>query len=381
MRLFVRSQDILTRVYNLLTIRDLFTGFLFTCKHFFNFLERAYIDPLESGDYLCICSDTPKRKKIRIKMLINLIKRNPGIRLNDRDVSRNILKFVIRNNYYVVLHFVKQTKKLYRWNLRRFDLLKYSITQKKVEEMEFLLDRIKFVPVEQSEEIVTAVMTTHNEDFIESFDMYVRNNEDLSRFFGRFFGKLLDAYSLTTLFHMGKYNAAIKRIREGGNLFSITQEQITEILDILVERNQTKGVEAMLSYYDGNRIGETPLLRVMADPKKQEICKKLLESNKFDVQVTKDCRHILHNKPIILACKHGWTEVVKYIISRGADPAAKDNTPIIEACRGGHIQVVRLLLSTGKVDPTTDQNYALDEAKRYDHIAVVSLLRKHIMQK
>jgi ankyrin repeat protein len=50
------------------------------------------------------------------------------------------------------------------------------------------------------------------------------------------------------------------------------------------------------------------------------------------------------------ACTRGFTDIVRLLLDRGADPAADDNAAICSAIRNGQTEIVRLLLDLG-VDP------------------------------
>ncbi|EAY12193.1 hypothetical protein TVAG_003990 [Trichomonas vaginalis G3] len=54
--------------------------------------------------------------------------------------------------------------------------------------------------------------------------------------------------------------------------------------------------------------------------------------------------------PLIQASYNGNLEVVKYLISVGADKEAKNNdgwTPLIQASFEGHLEIVKYLISVG----------------------------------
>ena len=51
-----------------------------------------------------------------------------------------------------------------------------------------------------------------------------------------------------------------------------------------------------------------------------------------------------------------------------------DNAPIRWAALSGHYDIVKLLLTIKGVDPTDDENYAIEEAMKNKHVDIVKLL-------
>jgi ankyrin repeat protein len=82
--------------------------------------------------------------------------------------------------------------------------------------------------------------------------------------------------------------------------------------------------------------------------------------------------------PVHSAAYEGKTEVVAYLLSRGANPNAlepQNRSPLYWASQNGHLETVRALLAGG-ADPNAGES-ALKEAKRQGHNDVVELLRQH----
>ncbi len=67
-------------------------------------------------------------------------------------------------------------------------------------------------------------------------------------------------------------------------------------------------------------------------------------------------------------------ELVKQMLKSGVDPSAQDNYAIQLAAEYGHTEVVRLLLSDSRVNPSAQYNYAIKWAAYYGHTEVVKLL-------
>ena len=80
------------------------------------------------------------------------------------------------------------------------------------------------------------------------------------------------------------------------------------------------------------------------------------------------------------ACNKGCLEIVRLLLSAGADKEKADNsgeTPLIYAARGGCVVTVRLLLAAGanKNKVSSTGNTALSHATSRDHQEIVKLLQ------
>ena len=67
-------------------------------------------------------------------------------------------------------------------------------------------------------------------------------------------------------------------------------------------------------------------------------------------------------------------ELVKQMLKSGVDPSAQDNYAIQLAAEYGHTEVVRLLLGDERVNPSAVDNYAIKQAAYYGRTAIVRLL-------
>ncbi|PRP81336.1 ankyrin repeat domain-containing protein [Planoprotostelium fungivorum] len=73
----------------------------------------------------------------------------------------------------------------------------------------------------------------------------------------------------------------------------------------------------------------------------------------------------------------GHTETVKFMLARPrVDPSAENNKAIQIASRGRSVEIVRLLANDARVDPSASENYAVIRAARNGDIDVVELLSK-----
>ena len=84
--------------------------------------------------------------------------------------------------------------------------------------------------------------------------------------------------------------------------------------------------------------------------------------------------------PLIYTARGGYVEIVQLLLAAGADKDKADNdgwTPLIEAAMEGHVEVVRLLLAAGanKNKVTSDGETALSLATSKGYQEIVQLLK------
>jgi len=81
------------------------------------------------------------------------------------------------------------------------------------------------------------------------------------------------------------------------------------------------------------------------------------------------------NEAIQKASRNGQFEIVKLLLSDSrVDPSANDNYPLKWAALLGDFEIVKLLLSDPRVDPSEEDNFALMWAGINGHIEIVKLL-------
>ena len=96
---------------------------------------------------------------------------------------------------------------------------------------------------------------------------------------------------------------------------------------------------------------------------------KLLEQNYDGISL----RHM--NKIFSETINRGMHHTMKIILTCDTiDPSANNNYAIQYASYNGYEKVVELLLSDGRVDPSVDDNYAIGYASENGHDKVVKLL-------
>jgi ankyrin repeat protein len=81
------------------------------------------------------------------------------------------------------------------------------------------------------------------------------------------------------------------------------------------------------------------------------------------------------NYAIQVASESGQSEVVGLLLrDRRVDPSAYHDDAIKRACEHGHAEVVRLLLQDGRADPSVNGDHAIECASANGHVEVVRLL-------
>lgn len=103
---------------------------------------------------------------------------------------------------------------------------------------------------------------------------------------------------------------------------------------------------------------------------------RTLRRSGADINARADCC-----MPLYLAAGEGRIEVVRYLLTEGADVNVREKsqgTPLTEAAFHGHLEVVQeLLYHSADVNVITDEGTALDIAKAARHRSVADLLRHH----
>ena len=82
-------------------------------------------------------------------------------------------------------------------------------------------------------------------------------------------------------------------------------------------------------------------------------------------------------KSLCYASMNGHLEVVRVLLKDSrVDPSADNNQAIQFASENGHLEVVRELLKDSRVDPSANNNYAIQDASENGHLEVVRELLK-----
>lgn len=348
----VLEKDSILIILSFLSKRLCLTKFILLSKECNKYIEYVYNRTFYEQDYVEICKDCS------YKMLLKFIENRKCI-LNKNEENKNILKYVIRNEYKIVLTHVEEKRKSFKWNYKKYELLRYSILNKKQQQqhsmISFFLEKVgKGLGVNIQTELMNIAISTKDDDIILQISKYL-NIKLPSRY-----------YSIKTLVQEYRYRDVVKKIMDENE--KIKEDDIEEILDIMVKRKEQESITFILNNYNGEFLGETPLLRAMT-LKLKDITKILLLTKKLDVKVC-------DNKPIILASENGWLENLKIIIQLGGDPSTQDNTPIVVASRNGHFDIVKYLMTQESVDPSDMNNYAYDEAIRSRYNKIAELLMK-----
>ena len=111
------------------------------------------------------------------------------------------------------------------------------------------------------------------------------------------------------------------------------------------------------------------------------ICKDLIDSNthleivKILIQDKRVDPSTNDNWAIRSASLNGYLEIVKILMQdKRVDPSARDNCAIRYASRNGHSEIVKILMQDKRVDPSADDNYAIMWASQCNHPETVKIL-------
>jgi hypothetical protein len=350
---FVTNIEETLEIISFMTKKELLTGLLRTCTLIYDgYSKVVYHRKFTKEDYEDICSG------IGMKLLEKFICIERLSICRSR-IEENVCKYLIRRGDMCPA-IITNRRKGFNWNRKNYDLLKYSIEQKNIEFINFLLDQIKNankVPLKTKEKFVDIAIGTKDATILH----------EICKFFGfETPTRYLTFKNLVEKKLYGKFIDRLKMYVNNKKPLLFRKEDVEEMVDILVERKHHKMMKIVLTYYDGSSVQETPLLRALA-LKCKDCVKVIIDSGKFDVTVK-------NNQPIIEACKNGWIDIVDQMIKMKANPAAQGNYPIVVAAKGGFLKLVKYLMCFRCVNPSYDENYALDESLRNWHFDVAELL-------
>jgi ankyrin repeat protein len=100
----------------------------------------------------------------------------------------------------------------------------------------------------------------------------------------------------------------------------------------------------------------------------------IIVANKSQVENWKEVYELVSNKGIDVLILSNKVSLVRLALENRVDPSTNDNYAIRRASANGHVEVVRLLLSDDRVDPSATDNYAIRRASANGHVEVVRLL-------
>ena len=94
-----------------------------------------------------------------------------------------------------------------------------------------------------------------------------------------------------------------------------------------------------------------------------------LEAVKFFVELGCDPQ-----KPISMVCKAGHVDVLKYLVSAGADARINNDWALQQACQYGHINLAQELVQTFGANVNTNHNAPLRRAIEFGNLDLVKFL-------
>ncbi len=150
------------------------------------------------------------------------------------------------------------------------------------------------------------------------------------------------------------------------NNYAILLASQNEHLDVVKLLLQDKRVRRKLSdekikKYENQTKGLNESIRDLMKPKSEEEILKSLDNLSL-VELLKK------------SCQSGYVSGVKLALERGVDPSINDNFAIEYASKNGHLEIVKLLLQDERVDPSDHNNYAIRLALQNGHTEIVKLL-------
>lgn len=115
------------------------------------------------------------------------------------------------------------------------------------------------------------------------------------------------------------------------------------------------------------------------DPKTIQILLTHIEKDVVNMQENKEVHlfwkdHHLKSRPLVIASKHGFLEIVKKLIKAGACINLDDgsNTPLTAACRNGYLDIVKeLIIAKADINMTYNQYTPLAAACEHGHFDIV----------
>lgn len=136
--------------------------------------------------------------------------------------------------------------------------------------------------------------------------------------------------------------------------------------------------------FDVDHVNHQTALWVAVQYEHLNIVQTLISLGKANINQRADKTYTVSNQtPLYLACQHGQTEMVKYLVENGADlyhTNKDDSTALMVACKYEHVDVVEYLLSLDDSDhhllnaSNKEGSTALHEAASTEYLDMVKLL-------
>ncbi len=127
-----------------------------------------------------------------------------------------------------------------------------------------------------------------------------------------------------------------------------------------IDKHELLKIFKALTYYKQDRnISES--VRDLMKPKSEEDILKSIDNLSSEELLKK-------------SCQLGLLNGVKLALEKGVDPSIDNNFAIEYASKNGHLEIVKLLLQDERVDPSDHNNYAIECASKNGHTEVVKLL-------
>jgi len=103
--------------------------------------------------------------------------------------------------------------------------------------------------------------------------------------------------------------------------------------------------------------------------------------DKIKLAILAGAEHVALSRALLVAAGYGYAEIVRELISAGADIHYKSDMPLAWAAMDGRTAVVSLILSVaGQQINVQDKRFALKQAKQRNQHHVVAILSENISQ-
>jgi len=331
--------------------------------------DLTWKGPFIAKDYEDICS---KSVELPIRLLARFVS-NQEFDLNrlQNDWKENFIKFLIRSPHnYILFLDIDRKRKNFNWGIYGFEYIRYSIIEKNINTTNFLLSKFNEVDLSEDDmsEFMKCAIATKCDDFIYH----------ISRKFG--IGVEGRFCTIKYLVEKKQYQNVLERIRDG-NYPNFTDEEMSHIIDTLIENRRPDFIKVFLKCYQGKWLNNELVLRsfLIGDKESSYILINCGLMN-LDEVFSSSKKTRVKDKLMIFSARNGWIELCKYLHEKhNADLAAENNMPFIEACRNGHLNTVKMFVVeySGKIDPSSNQNYAYDESIRNGHEDIAEFLVKY----
>ena len=206
---------------------------------------------------------------------------------------------------------------------------------------------------------ITQLMIYYRQGDMKSFNTYKKEQQFLALF-------LLNKKDIIMNYYLPNENYLPFVNLLNGN--DISKHELNGMLYQMVIQGSLKGVKYFQQKGVNIHSGDDWALKLASKNGQLEVVKYLV-SEGADI----NNNHPWHGHALGLAAKKGHLEVVKYLIEKGANIHADNDLALQWASGNGHLDVVKYLVESG-ADIHADDDHALQRASKNGHLSVVKYL-------